>query len=251
MKKLKIPRNLTQLAYDSIRNCVLTGRVDEESRLTEESLSKRLGISKSPIREALTRLETEGLIKIEPRRGAYLRNFSAKEIDELYDIREALEVHAVGAVNVTPALIRKLEESVDRMRDFRERGDKAGYVGEDISFHASLARSTGNDRLLNILENIQTLILLSRRNTYDMSSSEAPACHDAIVAALKRRDLDKARLLMGNHIRRVRTALMHDLDANDGHVAHYVASAEAEQSERGQHPEGVHWIRETLAEIVL
>ena len=73
MKKLKIPSNLTKLAYDSIKEYILDGRLDENSRLTEEFLSTQLGISKSPIREALNRLETEGLIRIEPRKGAYLR----------------------------------------------------------------------------------------------------------------------------------------------------------------------------------
>src|SRR5438876_11187946 len=95
MKKLKIPANLTALAYNSIKEYILDGRLDESSRLTEEFLSGRLGISKSPIREALTRLEAEGLIRIEARRGAYLPSLTIKEIDELYDLREALEVHAV------------------------------------------------------------------------------------------------------------------------------------------------------------
>ena len=105
MRKLKIPANLTVLAYNSIKEYILEGKLDESGRLTEEFLSKRLGISKSPIREALNRLEAEGLIRIEARRGAYLRTFSIKEIDELYDLREALEVHAVRTAKVTPALI--------------------------------------------------------------------------------------------------------------------------------------------------
>src|SRR5215469_14007133 len=95
MKKLKIPSNLTTLAYNSIKEYILEGRLDEDSRLTEEFLSTQLGISKSPIREALNRLETEGLIRIEPRKGAYLRRLSVDEVAELYDLREALEAHVV------------------------------------------------------------------------------------------------------------------------------------------------------------
>ena len=83
MRKLKIPNNLTALAYHSIKEHILDGRLDEDSRLTERSLSSRLGISKSPIREALNRLEAEGLIHIEPRKGAYLRRLSMSEMNEL------------------------------------------------------------------------------------------------------------------------------------------------------------------------
>src|ERR1700690_3965204 len=89
MKKIKIPSNLTVLAYESIKQHILEGRLDQDSRLTEDFLSKQLGISKSPIREALNRLEAEGLIRIEPRRGAYLQGFSLQDIAELYDLREA------------------------------------------------------------------------------------------------------------------------------------------------------------------
>src|SRR5499427_1918248 len=105
MRKLKIPTNLTALAYRSIKDYILEGRLDEDSRLTEEFLSSQLGISKSPIREALNRLEAEGLIRIEARRGAYLRRLSIDEINELYDLREALEVHVVRTAKLTPALL--------------------------------------------------------------------------------------------------------------------------------------------------
>src|SRR6266480_4132220 len=86
MRKIRIPENLTTLAYKAIKDSIWEGHLDEGARLTEERLSQLLGISKSPVREALNRLESEGLIRIEPRRGAYLRSFSIKEIDDLYGV---------------------------------------------------------------------------------------------------------------------------------------------------------------------
>src|SRR5436190_22084868 len=112
MRKLKIPTNLTSLAYKSIKEYILEGRLDEDSRLTEEFLSGQLGISKSPIREALNRLESEGLIRIEPRRGAYLRSYTAEEGNELYDFREALEVHVIRRAKVTSGLLNALRNSI-------------------------------------------------------------------------------------------------------------------------------------------
>jgi len=111
MKKIKAPQNLTALAYENIKNYILREDLDEETRLTEESLSTQLGISKSPVREALNSLHTEGLIRIESRRGAYLRRFTAQEVKDLYDLREALEVYAVGAAIVTPELLANLRQS--------------------------------------------------------------------------------------------------------------------------------------------
>src|ERR1043165_25384 len=136
MRKLKIPSNLTTLAYNSIKEYILEGRLDEDSRLTEEFLSGQLGISKSPIREALNRLEAEGLIRIEARRGAYLRSFTNKEVDDLYDVRGALEVHAVSAGTFPPALIKELRASVKRLRGHLKANDRTRYIDEDVSFHA-------------------------------------------------------------------------------------------------------------------
>ena len=193
MKKLKIPTNLTALAYSSIKEHILDGRLDEESRLTEDFLSTQLGISKSPISEALNRLETEGLIRIEPRKGAYLRRLSVDEINELYDFREALEVHVVRTAKMTSALLTELRQSLKRQRALLKANDKAHYMREDALFHSKLAQSTKNSYLCSVLENIQNQIWLSRRTSYDLSSSSAPDYHDAILKALETSDSDKAR----------------------------------------------------------
>jgi len=99
MLKLTKNPNLTEQAYQSVKRQLLNGSFPEGSKLTEEYLSSALGISKSPVREALMRLESEGLISIESRRGAYVRKFSASEVHDLYDVRALLEVYAVGRQN--------------------------------------------------------------------------------------------------------------------------------------------------------
>jgi DNA-binding GntR family transcriptional regulator len=207
MKKLSIPANLTQLAYKSIKEYILDGRLDEHSRLTEEFLSGQLGISKSPIREALNRLETEGLIRIEPRRGAYLRSFSVKESQDLYDFREALEVHAVRTANITPALMIDLKRSIESQRRYLAANDRCRYIEEDASFHAKLAEATGNERLMKELENLQNQIWLSCRQTYDLSKSTALGHHESIVNALQRGERTDAQRAMSEHISGVRRTL--------------------------------------------
>jgi DNA-binding GntR family transcriptional regulator len=212
MKKIDIPSNLTTLAYNSIREYILQGRLDETSRLTEDFLSNQLGISKSPIREALNRLEAEGLIRIEPRKGAYLRRLTTVEINELYDIREALEAHVVRTATVNSALLAELRGSLKRQRALLKANDKAHYIQEDVHFHGLLAHATGNSYLCEVLENIQNQIWLSRRKTYDLSSSTAPDFHDAIVKALEDGTGDKAERAMREHIRTVRNRLLQFLE---------------------------------------
>lgn len=208
MKKIKIPSNLTHLAYESIKQYILDGRLNEDSRLTEESLANQLGISKSPVREALNRLETEGLIRIEPRRGAYLRGFAIKDIDELYDLREALETHVTHTAAIDAALLAELRQSIRRMREYLKDNDKRRYIDEDIHFHGTLADATGNERLSKMLENVQQQIWLFRRKTYDLSSSSAPDAHEAILTALESGKREQAERAMSQHIASVRQKLV-------------------------------------------
>lgn len=213
MKKLKIPSNLTTLAYNSIKEYILDGRLNEDSRLTEEFLSSQLGISKSPIREALNRLESEGLVRIEPRKGAYLRRPSSQEVTELYDLREALETHVVRTAKLTPAMLGELQQSLKRQRSFLKANDRKYYIEEDVHFHAQLAQATGNSHLCSVLENIQNQIWLSHRNSYDLSSAKAPGFHESIVEALATNDKERAEREMRDHIRMVKRCLLELLAA--------------------------------------
>jgi DNA-binding GntR family transcriptional regulator len=213
MKKIEIPSNLTTLAYNNIREYILQGRLDETSRLTEDFLSGQLGISKSPVREALNRLEAEGLIRIEPRKGAYLRRLTPLEINEIYETREALEAHVVRTAAITPALLAELRQSLRRQRTLLKANDKPRYIGEDVRFHSLLAQATGNGYLCALLANIQNQIWLARRRTYDLSSSTAPDFHDAIVGALEEHTRDAAERAMRDHIRTVRERLLQFMQA--------------------------------------
>ena len=212
IKKLAQPQNLTSLAYESIKTYILRGELDEESRLTEEALSSQLGISKSPVREALNSLQTEGLIRIEPRRGAFLRRFTAKEVKDLYDLRQTLEVYAVSIAEITPELIGELQKSVNRTKKFLKLKDKLGHIKEDIQFHGAIAQATGNAELFRVLSNIQNQIWLCRCKTYSLSSSTAPVAHQNILDALIRKDRKTAQAAMGTHVALVRDRLVHFLE---------------------------------------
>jgi DNA-binding GntR family transcriptional regulator len=210
---LKIPTypNLTELAYIHVRQHILEGFFEGGAKLTEEVLAAQLGISKSPVREALNRLESDGLICIAPRRGAYVRCFSRKEASDLYDLRELLEVHAIGLAKITPRLLKDLEESIARTRNNLEAGNMMAHVEEDIRFHNLIAAATANSELQRIVENLNQKSILCRAKTYHLSSSTAPESHSKIYCALKEDRRGLAQQAMRDHILFVRDALLRSL----------------------------------------
>ena len=121
-----------------------------------------------------------------------------------------------------PALIKELRASVKRLRGHLKANDRTKYIDEDVSFHAAIAKATGNARLCDMLENIQNQIWLFRRKTYNLSSSAAPDAHDALVDALEKAaqegtDNSQAETVMRNHVSGVRQKLLAHLAQADSH----------------------------------
>jgi DNA-binding GntR family transcriptional regulator len=223
MLKLQKNPNLTELAYKSVKQQLLTGTFREGTKLTEEFLSSQLGISKSPVREALMRLESEGLISIESRRGAYVRKFSPKEVRDLYDVRALLEVHAVATAKITPDLLEEMAASIERTRENLETGDRLRHIEEDMHFHSLIAKSTANAEFDRLLDNVQQKSLLCRMATFYLSSSTAPASHQNIFAAMRDGERERAMREMHDHILYVRDTLLRSME-QDGKMG--VHSAE-------------------------
>lgn len=213
MKQIRVPQSLARLAYEQVKRYILEGKLGEGVCLTEEFVARQLGISKSPVREALNRLEAEGLIRIAARRGAFLNTFSVKEIRDVYDLREALEVHAVRTARILPRLLSDLNESVQRQRDYLDRHEKTRYIDEDIRFHELIAKATGNDRLVHVLANLQNQLVMFRDRTYDITSSPALKAHLELCAALAGGDRERALELMREHIANTRDRLVQDVTA--------------------------------------
>ncbi|QHN04329.1 GntR family transcriptional regulator [Granulicella sp. WH15] len=214
MKKLTHPPNLTEMTYRSIKQSILTGVVNRSFRLTEEYLATQLGISKSPVREALNRLEAEGLVRIEPRRGASVREFSAKEIRDLYDLRVVLEVHSIQMAALTPELLAELAASIARTTQILAEGDRVKHIEEDLRFHRMIAEATDNEELCRLFENVQQKTLLCRYASYELSATTSPLAHKRIYRALKQDDRPGAQEAMKEHIEYVRDRLLKNREAD-------------------------------------
>jgi DNA-binding GntR family transcriptional regulator len=207
---VKLPRvpNLTELAYQSLKKHMLDGTLVEGSRLTEEQIASQLGISKSPVREALNRLETEGLICIQARRGANVRKFTLDETRELFDLRILLEVYSVEAAQVTPSLLHEMEESVERTRRYLEESNKLAHQEEDVRFHSMIAASSGNREFYKVFEGVQNKTILLRSKTYHLSPTSAPVSHRKIYDAFASGNRNAAKNAMKEHVTFLRDSLL-------------------------------------------
>ena len=207
------------VAYQAIRRAIIDGAYPAGSRLSEEELSEQIGVSRTPIREALRQLQHRGHVELRPRRGAWVSSWTAEDIEEVYGVRAQLEsygariaAHKIGALD-----LRHLEECCLRMESLeqsRQRGflDELGELNNE--FHASLLSATGNRRLMTSLAAIvETPLILRVYHSYDEEHRlEALRHHREILAALTKRDGEWAEAAMRIHILSGRRALLGGAD---------------------------------------
>lgn len=162
--KVKIAENeylpLRDVVFNNIKDGILTGRLRPGERLLENQLAEELGVSRTPIREALRMLEIENLVDLIPRKGAQVKKMSEKDIKDVLEIRKVLEELASGiaAENITKQEIAELKKLHMDFVDAFERGDREGVLEADTKFHDVIFNTTKNDKLIQIISNISIQI---------------------------------------------------------------------------------------------
>lgn len=215
MHQIKVPESLTRQAYRVIRDQILSGKLDLRQRLTEEYFASTFNISKSPVREALNQLEAEDLVKIEPRRGAFVIDFSVQDVQEIYELREILESAVVHSVELDAKTLARLREAADRAEEYRAKGEKINYVRADAAFHFLLAQASGNSRLRKAVERIHNQAIILRHRTYEQSSELSLKQHREILELLEAGKREEAAAKMVEHIRSVRDRLLSSMPKDE------------------------------------
>jgi DNA-binding GntR family transcriptional regulator len=199
-----------------LRQAILGREFDPGEPLTELALTRRFKVSRTPVREALAKLERDHLVRVVPKKGAFVRTLSHDEIRDLYEVREALEALAVRLA--APRLSRaELDDFEGRFRELRTRGPSVGAaevrpLGEE--FHRVLLKRAENNALERLLEQIReqiqsvwTMSILAPRRSQALLRE-----HLAIIDALKRGHGSRAERLMRLHVRKVRDAIFRLVD---------------------------------------
>ncbi|MGI9659738.1 MAG: GntR family transcriptional regulator [Gaiellaceae bacterium] len=204
--------NASATATEAIRGAILDGRLAPGSRLKEEQLAAELGISRTPIREALLVLQTDGLVEAAPNRGATVRSYAPADLDELYQLRGLLEGHAarIAAERIAPPALCELSESCERFDAFRDADDPGALAAENQLFHETILAATGSDRLISMVKKVVEVPLVYRSFLWysDEQRLISAHYHRQIAAALNARDAERAESIMKAHVHEARDFLV-------------------------------------------
>ncbi len=190
-------------AYEFLRNRILSGQLPPNSRIVEKEVAGQLKISRTPVREALARLEMEGLVARSPRRGATVCPMELDEVDEIYEIRAALEtlVARRACARATDAEIETLACALRQAQECLQMEDLVGTSRNTVHFHYLLNRSSRSPRLVDLLRSLEDRLTSFRYKglRYPNHIQTTMRLHLEILESLKRRDVSKMIRLIEEH----------------------------------------------------
>jgi DNA-binding GntR family transcriptional regulator len=192
-----------------LRNEIQRGVLSPGTRLRQNEVAQRFGVSTTPVREALALLQAEGLVRIDPHRGALVFHPTVADLQESYEIREALESLAVTKAIplLTPEMIDNLQDLIDRMR---KEEDETVWVELNNQFHLRLYEASGMPRLCSIIANLRdsSSTYIHMFAAHDLPEHRADDDHQEILDACAAGDARRARKAVGSHITHTVTGLV-------------------------------------------
>lgn len=198
-------RSLSDIATDSIRDAIIRGDFKMGQSVTEAALSEALKISKTPVREALSKLESEGLVFSEKNKGYRIFSLTKDEYVELSELRFSLEAQALryGFVRNYSLLIKELKDLVEKMEGYLEASDREIYQTFDNDFHHVFFKACGNNAISKLYDKHQSVIVATRlRNLKKEKITKHVSFdqHKVILELLEDNDLDAAIKILEGHI---------------------------------------------------
>ncbi len=215
--KTRAVENLSARVYNQIKQLILCNEIMPGQKLHHQELSERLGVSRTPVREALTRLVQEGYVSFLPNRGFTCKEIRIQEAEELYDLREALEAFAVekAIAKLTQASLDQLRKKMSSYgRDVQKRFTRERLV-YDQDVHLQIVRLAGNETLINMLSHVFERIVLKRRTDGLYDPARGLAAHEEhmrLLVAMEQRNIGAAVAIIREHIQAGKKNVMADLE---------------------------------------
>lgn len=204
-------------AYEQIWKQLVLSNEGREQRLSDVALAEKLGVSRTPVRQALERLVQDGLVRADPRRGFWARTFTIQDIHEIYDLRGALEVLALrlAAPRLAPADLRSQLELLYEVRSQLGQGSISIslFLQCDFRLHTLLIRTSGNGRLIHYLSTLRSQFSMFqvKDTRYPQRMDIALNEHEHILLTLLEQDVDKAAQLLAAHIAHAKERVLADM----------------------------------------
>lgn len=202
------PRSLRDQVRDVLRSWIISGRLEPGSRVRESEVATDLGISRVPVREAIAMLEAEGLLTSVPRRGVLVKRLQVKDVEDLFDIREALEGLAAGlaARRAQPADLRRIRWVLSEARVAADENDHSALSAANLQFHGAVSELAGNPALSSMLEVVG--VRLRWDSVPDRDAVKVLHEHEQLLDAIGSGDADRASRLATEHVQQIRMAVV-------------------------------------------
>lgn len=215
--KVQESLSLKQQAYEGIKNAIILHKIPPGGSLFERDLSESLGISRTPVREAIPLLEMEGWVKSIPRKGTFVSQITAVDVEEVIQIRRANEILVIELLipNITERDIEQLNEIYVKQLELVQ--DSGKFISVDKDFHIYLADLSGNRRLAKLMGTISDQIrwfgisALNLPNRTEQTLKE----HAWLIECLKNKEVEKAKEAVLEHIEHTRVAILSSLGMGD------------------------------------
>ncbi len=205
---------LREMVYEELKIQILTGAIVPGTRMMEVDLAEEMGVSRTPIREAIRKLEKEGLVTIEPRRGAYASRITTEDMVEILEVRQDLEGLAAffAAERMNASQMKELRDASEKYNKAVEKGSMEDMIRHDTRFHRIIVDSCNNKILVHMVEQLQELVLRFRYIYYDnfRRADNMPEEHKAIMEAIASGDAEKAREAADVHIDRLKQLVIEE-----------------------------------------
>lgn len=202
--KLENYKPLREIVFETMREAIIHGVLEPGERLMEVQLAEEMGVSRTPVREAIRKLELEGFVVMVPRKGAYVADISFKDVADVFEIRAALESLAAGlaAERITDEELDELERLLVQVAETAEKNDLERLVEVDTLFHDTIYRASRNQRLVQIVSNLREQIQRFRKTSLGAPGRMKITLeeHKKLVEAIAERDVSLAQQLAQEHI---------------------------------------------------
>ena len=210
---------LRDVVFNTLREAILKGDLEPGERLMEIALANRLGVSRTPIREAIRKLELEGLVVMIPRRGAQVASITKKDLQDVLEVRSSLEVLAteLACERINAEQLDALKGALNRFEEVLGSGDVSVIARADVDFHDVIFSATGNARLVQILNNLREQMYRYRLEYLKDFSSHARLLeeHRQLMEAIAARDQKNAAMIIKAHIENQEISVIRNLSKSE------------------------------------
>lgn len=209
---------LRDVIFNTIREAIISGELKPGERLMEVQLAEKMGVSRTPVREAIRKLELEGLVEMIPRKGAHVAEVSVKDIMDVLEVRASMDglATSLASQRITPDEVKELNHVLSQFVTNVEKENVSGTIKKDVEFHDVIYRASRNDKLLQISNSLREQVhrfrIIYLKGTG--STKDVIKEHEQIVEAIVTKDSQLAQKIAYDHIRKQEESIIKALKRN-------------------------------------